>query len=145
MIIVQVRLIDAMGRGYITDAQYDEYIADGLTSESIVSVQLTSYPTVHLQSAVSITSSGQSTIVTPTLGKALNINKLWLKPSNVYDDEITYILKMGGTAKTGSIPISYVIDHDFELYPLEGTTNQVFTITLSAAVALEGYVIYYEI
>jgi hypothetical protein len=144
MIIMEMRLIDALGRGYITQVQYNEYISNGLRADSLISVQLVRMPATYSQIAATVNNEGQTTLVTPTSGMCLNIVKVWLKPSYVYDDSVTYQFKMGGVTKTGQIPIGTIIDHYFDSYPVKGATDQLFTITVSGSAVLSGYIIYFE-
>ena len=88
---------------------------------------------------ISINSSGDSTIFTPTSGKAARIAHLFLTA----DSEVDVIPKMGGN------PLAYFddmlsVDVMDKPYLWKGAVNDAFVINLDIAVSVSGFVLYYE-
>jgi hypothetical protein len=93
-----------------------------------------------LNAVVSISSNGDNTVITPTVGKALRIRRIVL----VAASSVSMVFKLGTTAKSGAIPFLTFADSD-PTYIFSGAVDEVFKINLSSGVAVTGYVSYYEV
>jgi hypothetical protein len=90
--------------------------------------------------AISISSSGDNTIITPTAGKALRITHLALAAAS----PVAVIAKLDSTSLTGAMSILSYVDSE-KPYLWAGAANEIFKLNLGSAVAVAGFVLYYEV
>jgi hypothetical protein len=96
-------------------------------------------PTI-VSASISISSSGDNTIFTPTIGKSFRIRHIIMLAAS----SVAVILKSGSTALTGAMTMIDYVDNEIP-YLFAGGLNEAFKINLGANVVVTGFVLYYEV
>jgi hypothetical protein len=89
--------------------------------------------------SISISASGDNTIITPTTGKALRISSLYFTAAT----QVNVTLKRGATTISGAMPLT---DHAADyVHPISFSVNESLIINIGSAVNVRGYVIWWEV
>ncbi|RCJ20136.1 hypothetical protein A6S26_05290 [Nostoc sp. ATCC 43529] len=109
-----------------------------LTRLAEIRDRLPASPTVSMSAIATDATSGDKTILTPTSGKALRISSLCL----VMASATAITLKKASTAMTGAMTVSELVA-DFPI-ALALAVDQTFVINVGSAVAVNGFVTWWE-